>query len=93
MWHTQDAHDDGVCDDIWDEPEQQLHNQGKCQIHKYHPAFAKAIGDVGENKAAHSETAPEAGGHIAYFARLAVSDRDEELDDPAWKIRYPWSIF
>lgn len=42
------------------------------------------MGEIGERDSAEGEARPEAGRDVADFARLAVSDRNEELNQPGY---------
>lgn len=52
--------DDGIGDDIRDEPEQELHDEANDDIDEYHGPLADLARDVGEEEATECEAAPKA---------------------------------
>lgn len=85
---TQKTNGDCIGDDVRYQPEHDLQRYGESDIEKHHPTLTELVRDVCEEDPSEGEPGPEPRGHIAYFLGVSVPDGDEELDQPAWVLRY-----
>lgn len=73
----------GAGDEVGEQPEEQLEDEGGAGVEEDHALLAEAEGWLGEEGAAEDDAGPEAGGDVADLGELAVAVLCEVFDDPA----------